>query len=156
MFDELNDELDKAFWLPTQINELTHSGIQNVAHKMVPLLPPLQQNRIHNVIESALIKEFDTLSDDEIKLFKIGTTTFTDSKFIVLIEFKKSSNKAGNMTVYDRLAFSTLFKAQQALAEYSGMTLESCTRFFDKPFVDHFIDFDTYIYIRIIYLDVKR
>lgn len=148
MFDELNDELDKAFWLPTRINELTHSGIQNVAHKMVPLLPPLQQNRIHNVIESALIKEFDTLSDDEIKLFKKEAESFTDTKSIILIVFR---NQSGH--VYRHSAFSDVIKALCALVAHTGKTLQECVQFFQCRGSFQYVDYKTFICIKIIRLD---
>ncbi len=151
-FAALDDEIDRLFWLPTRINELTHSGIQNVASKMVSCLPALQQARIHQVIETALIKELETLTENELEMFKRQTDCLSEQKFIVLVEVKNKHGKRIN----DGWAFTSLENAQRVIYQYSGDPLEKCAKFVTTLNTDIHLKDATYINTRILKVDSKE
>lgn len=113
------EELDKAFWLPTKINELAQKGVKNVAHKMVPLLPELQRNRVLRAMEKAIQKEVETLNEDEFTEFetKVDKLQYQLSKKKVIV-FEFTSSDGWNISTYGLWVFTNESIAAESLHNY--------------------------------------
>ncbi len=134
---KITEELDKAFWLPTKINELAQKGVNNVAHKMVPLLPELQRNRVLRAMEKAIQKEVEMLSEEEFEEFETKIDKLQaqlPKKEVIVFEFVSGdgwTSGAWNVWIFtnETVAAQALYEYVTSLEKYS---LEDCQEFVKK------------------------